>query len=151
MIRFSFITVMLLAILATPSFAGQAKKGDTTLSPQDKQLTELLVSSSWCSFNYSKSTSSSSITHRTFTRDGVLEVSSMAESSALTPQGGRSISGGGFFNENAENQRLRWKVEGGQLWLDAGDGFKVKPLLITHKSDGSPVIRTDGKDYSPCK
>lgn len=59
-----FITMalFLLLLLSAPAFAGQVRKPEIAgLSPQDKQLTELLVSSLWCSFNYSKSTSTSSM------------------------------------------------------------------------------------------
>lgn len=112
--------------------------------PVDVQLRQLLLSSAWCSFRYNKITGASSTSRVVFHANGTAQMNTGAESHTSGQYGsvaGQSWGGGG----------LRWKVQGGRLLVDSGEGFQDIGLVVTVNSSGYPILKADGKEYSRCQ
>jgi len=121
-------------------------------SAQDRQLAALLTSSAWCTFSFSGGSTYSggsygntNTTRAVFRADGIATETSGHE---LTNSGG---AGNVWANGNG-GQQARWKVENGMLMLSA-DGVQWAPqqLSVTYNSNGSPIIKSNGKEYMLCK
>ena len=72
-----------------------AQSGAAGGSPQDRQLAQFLMSSSWCSFSYSQTSGSTSTRRNTFQADGTLLLNSNYEGGTVNAQGGASVNIGG--------------------------------------------------------
>jgi hypothetical protein len=46
---------------------------------------------------------------------------------------------------------VQWQVQGGQLYLDSGQGMQPVRMTISRNSNGYPIITADGKEYSQCR
>ena len=116
-------------------------------SPQDRQLTQLLLRSPWCSFSYVSGGGSSgrSSTERVvFQQDGTGSMRSGSESYYSGPNGSVAGQGGG-------GDAFRWRVQNGQLIItDQGGASEAVPLTVTQNSNGYPIINANGKEYSMC-
>lgn len=121
---------------------GQAAPGGG--SPQDQQITQLMVRSAWCSFSYSQTSGASSTERVTFRPDGTGSISSGAEtywSGASGTVAGQSSDAGAF----------RWHVRGGVLNTTTdGVTWQQYPLQITTNSSGYPIVTSGGKEYTMC-
>lgn len=121
----------------------------------DQQLTQLLQSSPWCSFQYNQASGRTSTSRYTFLPDGTLTYGSNTEGGTVNQFGGGSVNLGGgatgsVYGQAPDGGRLRWKVEQGTLRLDDGRGFQPVTLTITRNSHGYPVITADGTEYAQC-
>lgn len=142
---------------SAPPPAGRAPgTGGAGGSPQDQQLAQLLLSSPWCSFSYHNGYTNQS--RNVFHRDGTLSVNTNAEGGTVNPNGGGSVDIGGgasgsTYGQSQGGGSVQWRVQGGQLYLNAGSGFQAIPLRITQNSNGYPIITsvTDGREYSQCR
>jgi hypothetical protein len=137
------------------SSAGVASKGSggpgsIGKTNQDRQLAQLLLSSRWCHFTYKSSgvyTGGSSYQETvTFTRDGIVTVSSGSETSS-------SGWGGSYAGSNQSGpQRMYCRTHGGYLNISAdGVTWAVQPLTVKRNSSGYPIITSGGKEYSMCQ
>lgn len=113
-------------------------------SPQDQQITQLLVRSAWCSFSYNQTSGTSRTERVTFRPDGSGSIGSGAEtysSGTFGTVAGQSSDAGAF----------RWQVRGGVLNTTTdGATWQQFPLQITTNSSGYPIISSGGKEYSMC-
>ena len=118
-------------------------------APADRQLTQLLLSSKWCSFSYSGVGGTASGSSRTesilFSQDGTAYVESGGESYYGGVEG--SVAGqrgaGGQFN---------WRVAGGKLLLstDGGSSWQTVDLTVSYNSNGYPILNADETEYAQC-
>jgi hypothetical protein len=137
--------------------AGQnAEGGSAAQSAQDRQLAQLLLSSPWCSFSYKSGYTHTS--RNVFYPNGTLATSTNSEGGTVNQYGGGNVDVGGGATGSVHGQsqgggQLRWKVQGGQLYLDQGSGFQAIAIRITRNSNGYPIITSlsDGAEYSQCK
>ena len=109
------------------------------------QLSQLLLSSSWCWLKYA---SGNTYTQKVrFAADGSWQDSSESDiggsnvwtQSSAQATGSRASGG-------------RWQVRNGQLWLSSPDSPQLQPveLTITRNANGYPLITADGREYSMC-
>ena len=113
-------------------------------SPQDQQITQLLVRSAWCSFSYNQTTGTTNTERVVYQPDGTGYISSGAE----TYNSGRS---GTVAGQHQGGTPFRWRLQNGVL-LATTDGFQWGqfPLQITANSNGYPIVKADGKEYTMC-
>ena len=115
---------------------------------RDQQLTQLLLSSKWCSFSYSgvSGTSSGRSTTETF--------SFQQDGSAYVEVGGESYYGGSagsVAGQRGAGGQLRWRVENGNLLLSTdGATWQTVPLEVSYNSNGYPILKADEKEYAQC-
>lgn len=116
-------------------------------SPQDQQITQLLLRSAWCSFSYSSAGGASG-------RSSTERVVFQADGSGVQQTGGESYysgSAGSVAGQASGGQPFRWQVRGGVLQLSAdGVTWQPQPLQITTNSSGYPIINAGGTEYSMC-
>ncbi|MCC6747200.1 MAG: hypothetical protein IT371_06035 [Deltaproteobacteria bacterium] len=113
-------------------------------SPTDGKLRQLLLSTAWCSFTFNKHTGTSSTSRVVYFPNGTLRFGSNTETyntgHAGTVAGQHTGSGG-----------LLWKVAGGRLYVNLGQGFVDANLRVTLNSAGNPILIAGGKEYMRCK
>jgi hypothetical protein len=112
----------------------------------DGQLRQLLLSSAWCSFKYNQITGATNTSRAVFYANGGLSLGTGAESYSSGAYG--SVAG-----QSAGQSALQWKVQGGRLYVDSGEGmgFQDLGLQVKQNSNGSPILVADGKEYSSCR
>jgi hypothetical protein len=125
-------------------------------SPQDRQLTQLLLSSAWCSFSYNQTSGTTKTSRSQFQPNGVLVIGTNAEGGTTNQNGGGTVDLGGgatgsVYGQSRGGQQARWQVQGGQLFIDLGQGMQMVPLSITRNSNGYPIITANGSEYSQCR
>ncbi|MDZ4863290.1 MAG: hypothetical protein SGJ01_07570 [Gemmatimonadota bacterium] len=120
-------------------------------TPQDQQLRQLLLSSPWCSFSYSQTSGSTHTSHNVFYADGRLAVNTNYEGGTVNPSGGGNTATGSVATQTQGGTMIQWQVQGGQLYLDSGQGMQLAPMTVTRNSNGYPIITADGKEYSQCR
>ena len=115
-------------------------------SPQDAQSRQVLMSSAWCSFTYNKTSGTSTTRRAVFRADGILSIGGGAESYSS----GRS---GSYAGQSASNTNMRWLLQSQRLYVDAGDGSGMQDvgLTATQNSNGSIILRADGREYAMCQ
>ena len=119
--------------------------GSLAASTQDQQIAQLLLGSAWCSFRYSQVSGTSSTERVQFFADGTVAQGSNTD----TYSSGRA---GTVAGQHAGNRRGRWRVQAGALMLsEDGVNWSATPLQITQNSNGYPIVRADGKEYSQCR
>lgn len=126
-----------------------AKRDAPPAAPQGAgtdQLSQLLLSSAWCSFSYNKTTGASSSSRYQFFRNGTWGMGARGETYNSGPNGtvaGQSDSGGSG----------QWAVKNGTLWLSETGGAlqPVDGFSVTRNSNGSPIINADGREFSMCR
>jgi len=111
----------------------------------DGQLTALLTRNAWCGFTYNKNSGTSTSERVVFMPNGLVTQSSGAQTYNSGPAG--SVAG-----QSANAKQGRWKVADGLLHLSQ-DGVNWAPqqLQVTQNSNGSPIIKSGGKEYMVCR
>ena len=114
-------------------------------SGMDGQLSALLTRNAWCGFTYNKNSGTSTSERVVFMANGVVTQSSGAQSYNSGPAG--SVAG-----QSANANQARWKVADSMLHLSQ-DGINWAPqqLQVTQNSNGSPIIKSGGKEYTVCR
>jgi hypothetical protein len=115
-------------------------------NPQDAQARQILMSSAWCSFTYNK-VSGTSTTHRVlFRADGVMTINGGAETYS-------SGTGGTYAGQSNNASAMRWKFENLRLLIDdrSGAGYQDIGLTSTTNSNGSIILKAQGKEYATCR
>ena len=110
------------------------------------QLSQLLVSRSWCSFSYNSVSGGSSTSKYTFGQDGQYYYSSGGESYS-------SGYGGTAAGQSSSSSSGQWKVQGQTLYIandQTGGQFVAVQGSIKYNSNGSPIIVADGTEFSGC-
>lgn len=120
----------------------KARKGDG--KSDDSQLSRLLTGNAWCSFTYNKTSGTSRTERVVFRPDGVV----LQGSEAQTHSSGY---GGSVAGQHRGGAQGRWRVAGSALELSE-DGFNWQPqaLQLTRNSNGYPILKSGGKEYSAC-
>ncbi len=110
------------------------------------QLNRLLLSSPWCSFSYNKNSGSSSSKRVTFSPDGSWSLGGRSE-------GYSSGDAGTFSSQHDSGDGGNWKVQGGVLSMSSSESPSLAPvdLTVTQNSNGYPIIKADGVEYSQCR
>jgi len=155
----------LVVILAEPGANGQpnlqsarrivfAKAGAGASKPaaaappaggQDAQVSEFLTRNAWCGFTYNQRTGASSTERIVFASNGIVTQRSGSETYSSGPSG--TVAG-----QHSGGQQARWKVTGGMLHLSQdGVNWQPQPLQITQNSNGSPIVKSGGKEYMVCR
>lgn len=113
-------------------------------SPQDQQITQLLLGGAWCYFSYSQSSGTSRTERVVFRADGSGAQSTGGETYNSGPNG--TVAG-----QSQGGQPFRWRVQGGNLLVSAdGVQWDTQPLRITQNSSGYPIVTAGGKEYARC-
>ena len=133
-------------IVFTKAGAGAAAKSEkpAAASGTDGQLTALLTRNAWCGFTYNQHTGTSRTERVVFGANGLVSRSAGAQTYNSGPAG--SVAG-----QYGNRDQARWKVANGQLHLSQdGANWSPQPLQVTQNSNGSPIIKSGGKEYMVC-
>jgi hypothetical protein len=124
------------AVGATPAATG---------NEQDVQARQVLTNSAWCSFTYNKISGTSTTRKVVFRRDGVMTINGGAETYS-------SGYGGSYAGQSNSGGAMRWKLENLRLLIDqgSGTGFQDIGLTATQNSNGSVILRAEGREYAMC-
>jgi hypothetical protein len=110
-------------------------------------LSQLLLSSAWCSFSYNKVSGATSQSRVRFLPDGSWSSGRQAE----TYNSGAYGSVAGQYNSGSGGQ---WAVKNGRLFMsnppEEPSLQPVEPFEVTRNSNGSPIIKAQGTEYSSC-
>src|SRR3954471_7214775 len=124
--------------------AGKKPPGEKA-SGVDGQLTALLTRNAWCGFTYNKNSGTSTSERVVFMANGLVTQSSGAQTYNSSPAG--SVAG-----QSANANQARWKVADGMLHLSQdGTNWAPQQLEVTQNSNGSPIIKSGGKEYMQCR
>ena len=156
----------LVVILAEPGPNGQpnvesarrivfAKAGSSSPKPgaaappatggSDAQLSQFLTRNAWCGFTFNQRSGTSSTERIVFNGNGTVTQTSGRETYSSGPSG--SVAG-----QYSGGQQARWKVVDGTLHLSQdGVNWQPQPLQITQNSNGSPIVKSGGKEYMVCR
>jgi hypothetical protein len=110
-------------------------------------LSQLLLSSAWCSFSYNKVSGASHTSRAQFFPDGTWFSGSRGETYS-------SGSAGSVAGQHDAGSRGQWKVQNGQLFMsNPPESPALAPITMTVKrnSNGYPIITADGTEYSQCR
>ena len=117
--------------------AGKAQAGGD-------QLSKLILSSAWCSFSYNQRTGSSHQERVVFRGDGTWGKGARGESYSSGQYG--SVAG-----QSDSSAGGRWEVRSGRLLLSSGGGgLEDAGLEVSRNSNGYPILKSAGKEYSSC-
>lgn len=136
-------------IVFTKGGAASASKGAqkpaAAAGGMDGQLTAFLTRNAWCGFTYNQHTGTSTSERVVFASNGLVSRSSGAQTYNSGPAG--SVAG-----QYGNQDQARWKVSNGMLQLSQ-DGVNWSPqaLQVTQNSNGSPIIKSGGKEYMQCR
>ncbi len=110
-------------------------------------LSQLLTSSAWCSFSFSKVSGTTKTSRVRFSPDGSWSSGSQAE----TYHSGASGSVAGQYNNGTGGE---WAVKNGRLYMSNPPNVPtlqlVEPFSVTRNSNGHPIINSLGTEYSSC-
>jgi hypothetical protein len=125
--------------------AGTAKPQAAAPPGGDAQLSQFLTRNAWCGFTYNKNSGTSKTERIVFSPNGTVSQTSGGETYSSGPAG--SVAG-----QSYGGQQGRWKVTDGQLHLSK-DGVNWQPqaLQVTQNSNGSPIVKSGGKEYMVCR
>ncbi len=112
---------------------------------QEAQFVRLLLSSAWCSYKYSATSGTESISRFLFQQDGTWFSGSNSEQLARNPEGQIYWRGG---NRSAG----RWAVQAGDLYMSQGNG-PLSPVgaSVRLNSNGYPIITASAVEYMMCR
>ena len=118
---------------------GQAQAG------QDGQISAFLMGNAWCGFTYNKTTGASRSERVVFHGNGMITQGTNAESYS-------SGYGGSVAGQSRGGNQGRWKVQNSMLLLSQ-DGMNWEPqqVQVTRNSNGSPILKSGGKEYMVCR
>jgi hypothetical protein len=111
------------------------------------QLSQLLLSSAWCSFTYNKVSGASHASRVQFFQDGTWSRGARGETYS-------SGYGGIYAGQTNTGNGGQWQVKGEQLWMsNPPEAPQLTPLnlQISRNSSGYPILHADGKEYSQCQ
>ena len=134
-------------VFAKAGAAAPAPKQESSGKPSgvDAQLSALLTSSAWCGFTYNQRSGTSTSERVVFHGNGLVEQRSGAQTYNSGPAG--SVAG-----QHGGGKQGRWKVENGQLHLsEDGSNWAPQMMQVTYNSNGSPIIKSGGKEYMVCR
>jgi hypothetical protein len=124
-----------------------ANKAPARRAAGNDQLSQLLLSSAWCSFSYNKHSGATNQSRVRFFPNGSWSSASQAE----TYNSGAYGSVAGQYNDGSGGQ---WSVKSGQLYMSNPPEVPtlqpVQPFSVTLNSNGSPIINAMGKEYMRC-
>lgn len=110
-----------------------------------QSLSQLLLSSPWCTFSYSQTSGTSRSQRYLFHRDGTYSVGSQRESLSS----GRN---GSAYGASQGQDGGQWAVQGNLLQLvDSSGESGVVAVQVKRNSNGYPIIVADGIEYSQCR
>lgn len=128
--------------------SGAAKMERTQAPPaQSDQLSQLLLSSAWCSFSYSSASGTTRTTRVVFSADGTWSLGGNRETSW-------SGQNGSYVGQSGSAANGRWLVKNGQLSMsNPPETPELEPVALTvaRNSSGYPIITADGVEYSMCR
>jgi hypothetical protein len=125
-------------------FSKAAAGSPSSKSGQDGQISQFLARNAWCGFTYNKNTGTSTKERVVFYSNGTVARTSGAETYSSGPAG--SVAG-----QSGNANQGRWKVADGMLHLSQdGTNWTPQPLQVTQNSNGSPIIKSNGKEYMVC-
>jgi hypothetical protein len=131
------------AAAGTPSSKSPSKPVPVA-GGQDGQISQFLTRNAWCGFTYNKNTGSSTTERVVFYGNGTVARNSGAQTYNSGPAG--SVAG-----QYGSGNQGRWKVADGMLHLSQdGMNWTPQPLQVTQNSNGSPIIKSSGKEYMQC-
>lgn len=144
----------LIVLLAEPAPNGQPNlqatrrlvfaKAAAPAGGQDGQISQFLTRNAWCGFTYNKTSGTSTRERVVFYSNGTVARTSGAQTYSSGPAG--SVAG-----QSANANQGRWKVANGTLNLSQdGVNWTPQPLQVTQNSNGSPIIKSNGKEYMVC-
>jgi len=112
---------------------------------QDGQISAFLMGNAWCGFTYNKTTGASRSERVVFHPNGVIAQGSNAETYS-------SGAGGTVAGQSRGGNQGRWKVQNSMLLLSQ-DGVNWEPqqVQVTRNSNGSPILKSGGKEYMVCR
>lgn len=133
---------------SAPSAAGSgaagAARSELAATPADQQVAQLLLSSPWCTMQYSQQMGATTVERVTFGRDGRFASRTQRESAVNNSQGS-------YYGNSSDGVQGMWRVQGGNLMLSAdGQRFEATPLQISRNSNGYPIVTAAGKEYYQC-
>jgi hypothetical protein len=135
------------AVTEAPSAPAKKGKAPAGRAAGNDQLSQLLLSSAWCSFSYNKHSGATNQSRVQFFPNGSWSSASQAE----TYNSGASGTVAGQYNDGSGGQ---WSVKGGQLYMsnppEEPTQQPVQPFSVTLNSNGSPIINAMGKEYMRC-
>ncbi len=135
-----------LGITAATGYPAQAGP-QTSTDAHSAQLSQLLLSSAWCSFTYNQISGASHSSRVQFSANGNWSAGSRGETYSSGPSG--SVAG-----QHDDGTGGRWAVQQGQLFMsNPPDTPALSPVNLTIKrnSNGYPILTADGKEYSQCQ
>lgn len=109
------------------------------------QLSQLLLSSSWCYLRYASGNTYTQKVH--FNANGTWSDASESDIYVSNTLGTAEAN-------NARQSQGQWAVQNGQLLLsNPPETPQLTPigLTITRNSKGSPILNADGREYSMCR
>ena len=109
----------------------------------DAEISQALLSTSWCSFSYNQTTGYSRNQRATFQASGILHVSTGAE-------GGSSGQAGSVHGQSQAGDSYRWAIRGGRLILTGEEGAQDLALDEKRSSSGGFILLVDGQEWTPC-
>ena len=112
---------------------------------QDGQISAFLMGNAWCGFTYNKTTGASRSERVVFHGNGMITQGTNAESYS-------SGYGGSVAGQSRGGNQGRWKVQNSTLLLSQ-DGMNWEPqqVQVTRNSNGSPILKSGGKEYMVCR
>lgn len=129
---------------AAKAAAKSAKPGPAPAKPGGDSLSKLLLSSPWCWFYYNQHAGTTRTSRVVFRADGTWVSGSTSE---LYSSG---ASGTGVVGSN-RGDGGRWAVKGGRLLMaEGGAPLEDAGLSVSRNSNGYPILKADGKEYSQC-
>ena len=125
--------------------AAKAEKAPKAEKAGKDELSKLLQSSPWCYFRYNQISGSSHQERAVFHGDGRWSSGARGESYSSgaygTVAGQTDSSAGG-----------RWQAKGGRLLMSEGGGpLQDTGLQVTQNSNGYPILKSEGKEWSQCR
>lgn len=116
-----------------------------TGNPQDAQIRQVLTANAWCAFSYNKISGASSTRRVVFRADGMM----VATGGGQTYSSG---SGGSYAGQSRNSQSARWKVYQQRVFVDPqdGSGYQDLELSASRNSNGSLILKADGREYAMC-
>nr|MBI3612443.1 hypothetical protein [Nitrospirota bacterium] len=146
MLTFMRLATFALIITATAVYPVQAGP-QAPADSHSAQLSQLLLSSAWCSFSYNQVSGASHSTRVQFSANGNWSSGSRGETYSSGPNG--SVAG-----QHDAGTGGQWAVQQGQLFMsNPPETPALSPVNLTIKrnSNGYPILTADGTEYSQCR
>lgn len=112
---------------------------------QEAQFTKLLLSSAWCSYQYSAISGTESMRGFRFRQDGTWFSGASREQLARNPEGQ-------VYRHDANQSFGRWAVQAGDLYMSEGNGpLSPVGVSVRFNSNGYPIIVASAVEYMMCR